>query len=99
MIRQSLFLISFTLLAGCQLIYQKTIHQGVQVDPSDYQKISKGMSKQQVINTLGAPVIENINPDRLVYVNSIKPAHKPTTSQHVTITFNNNKVTNISRSS
>jgi outer membrane protein assembly factor BamE (lipoprotein component of BamABCDE complex) len=99
MIRQLLILTTFTLLAGCQLIYEKTIHQGVKVDQADYQKISTGMSKQDVINTLGAPLMENLNPDRLVYVNSTKLAHKAPVSGHVTITFKNNKVTQISRTS
>ena len=85
-------------LVSCSIfrVYRPNIQQGNVVTSTQLKSIHRGMSRQQVINQLGYPVLSNIYyPDRLIYLYSYEPAYGQLTSQYLIVSFRNNKVIHI----
>ena len=82
-------------LTGCQLVYQPPLDQGVQFDSL---KIKKGMTKQEVTQALGHPLLETPLENQLIYVNSSRTGHQPTFSKQLIINFKNGVVSSINES-
>ena len=93
--RQLCVLAAVLSLCGCHLIYQPPLNQGVQFDSL---KIKKGMSKQEVLHTLGHPLLENPPHNQLVYVHSTRIGHDPAFSQQLIVHFKDGLVSRIDES-
>jgi outer membrane protein assembly factor BamE (lipoprotein component of BamABCDE complex) len=94
MLRQTFITLTLLLcLSSCSLIYKAPINQGVQISSSS---ITKGETKQAVINKLGTPLIQTDSPNQLIYAHSQRVGHHPTEGATVTITFDQqNKVATV----
>jgi outer membrane protein assembly factor BamE len=78
--------------AGCstfeRVVYRPDINQGNYLVPADVAKIQKGMSRQQVVYTLGTPMMQDpFGSNVWYYVFRQQPGHKPVTQQTLTLTF------------
>lgn len=78
------------LLASCYVI---DIQQGNIIHPEKVNKLRVGMSKEQVRYIMGSPVLESaFNDDQWDYVYTMRDSRRRFTSQHVGLTFKNNKL-------
>ena len=85
MLRQTFITLTLLLcMSSCSLIYKAPITQGVQTSTSN---ISKGETKQSVIEKLGKLLIQTDSPNQLIYVHSQRIGHQPTEGTTVTIIF------------
>ena len=85
-------LLTFSL-GACQIFHRPDIKQGNELPASSVEKIHKGMSKQQVEQVLGNPVLQNIYQDnRLVYIYTLKPGWGKKQKKHLIIYFSGNQV-------
>ncbi|MBK4765413.1 MAG: outer membrane protein assembly factor BamE [Pantoea sp. Brub] len=81
------------MITGCSMynyiIYTDDIQQGTYLDDKTMSKIHIGMTKTEVSNILGKPIIEPIfNEDTWYYIYSLKLKHKHTTHKKIIINFN-----------
>lgn len=84
-------------LCGC---YHPEIQQGNNLTPGQIHQLKLGMSKTQVIETLGTPVMQNIfNPNVMIYISTDLPNHGNFAERKLTLTFKNDKLINISGAS
>jgi outer membrane protein assembly factor BamE len=93
-----IILVAMLSLASCDLVrvYRPNIQQGNVITPAQLTLIHRGMSRQQVINKLGYPVLTNVpNTNQLVYLYSYQPAYGQLTRQYLIISFKGKKVTKI----
>jgi outer membrane protein assembly factor BamE len=90
--------LSFLLLAGCGILkpYQPDVQQGNVVSEADVAKLKPGMSKDQVSNLLGTPVLDNaFNTNHWAYVYTFQHDGGVITKKNLDVYFNNNRVTRI----
>lgn len=89
-------LLSVVLAAGCA-VYRPEIHQGQVVKIEDVEKITQGMSPDEVRDILGTPLVNDaFNEDRWDFVyNSIDRSRTPTEISVVSIFFKNGVVDKI----
>ncbi|WP_038913219.1 outer membrane protein assembly factor BamE [Dickeya zeae] len=85
------------LTAGCstleRVVYRPDINQGNYLAPADVAKIHNGMTKQQVIYTLGTPMLQDpFGSDTWYYVFRQQPGHEAVKQQTLTLTFNSQGV-------
>jgi outer membrane protein assembly factor BamE len=88
----------FSMLASCSLVrvYRPDIQQGNVITQKQLQSIHRGMSRRQVINKLGYPVLTNAyRSNQLNYIYSYQPAYGKLTRQYLIISFRNNRVVTI----
>ncbi|EOS94109.1 outer membrane protein assembly factor BamE [Erwinia tracheiphila] len=80
--------------AGCsafeQVVYRPDINQGNYLVANDISKIHTGMNQQQVVYTLGTPMMRDpFGSNVWYYVFRQQPGHEPVTQQTLTLTFDN----------
>lgn len=84
--------VTLMMTAGCStfegVVYRPDINQGNYLVPADVAKIQKGMSRQQVVYTLGTPMMQDPFGSRVwYYVFRQQPGHAPVTQQTLILTF------------
>lgn len=81
-------------LSGCYFVYKPDIKQGNILTPKKVNAIRPGMTKEQVIDLLGNPILVNAFGDnQLIYVYTIKPRHGPFRAQQLRVYFSHGRVT------
>jgi outer membrane protein assembly factor BamE len=92
-------IILFTLnLAGCTFpprLYKPDIRQGNCISEQMISQLKRGMTKAQVQEVLGTPVLNHcLNTDRWDYYYYFKPGmgNGPTVEKHFTVFFKNDRV-------
>lgn len=81
-------------LGGCRLVYKPDIKQGNIITIKQLQKLHPGMTKAEVINILGNPVLINLfNKDQLIYVYTLQPGHAPFQKQQLRVYFSDGLLT------
>ena len=85
------------LLSGCNVIYKLNVQQGNILDQEMIDSLEPGMTKRQVLLTLGSPAIENpFRHDRWDYVASLQRGEEDEFShQRLTVHFEGGKLTKI----
>ena len=87
-------------LSGCSLfqIHKLGVQQGNILTEQDTSRIHKGMSKAQVEDILGAPLLVNLfSPQRLEYVYTMQEGHGDMHVTRVSYLFVNGRLVEISR--
>ena len=86
-----ILIISLLGLPGCA--YRPPVQQGTILSNSDIQRIHRGMTRLDVLSTLGKPVLINLYSDsRLVYVYTLKPNRKKMQERQLLIYFRSGRV-------
>jgi outer membrane protein assembly factor BamE len=86
-----LFSILFSL-SGCSYlhVHRMDIEQGNIITSDMVSRIHKGMTKSEVKDILGEPVLSNVfDPNRLDYVYTYKPGAGKSVEKYVTLIFSN----------
>ena len=85
------------MLSGCMFVHKMDIEQGNVYTPEMVQKLHIGMTKKEVIEIMGTPVLMNTFDDnRIDYVYTYKPAHGDMTEKNLTLIFRNHRLQQIS---
>lgn len=85
-------------LSGCSLFQIKKIdiQQGNIITPHMISQLHPGMTKAQVIDLLGTPILLNtFNDNREDYVYTYKPGHGDMTEKNMILIFRNNRLSQI----
>ena len=97
-----IFLTTFLLVAilGCQskllTVYKIDVQQGNALEFNDVNKITVGMSKEQVQYVLGSPIIvDSFHPDRWDYIYFFIPGYGERERRQLTLFFDRNEVIDI----
>lgn len=92
--------LNIVLIGGCSLHpYQPDIQQGNLISSSAKEQIKVGMSKQQVENILGEPVLSpTADNNRRVYVYTFQHNGGEIVRKKLNVYFRNNRVSHISMS-
>lgn len=88
-------------ITGCGILSPRkpTIQQGNIIEPTTIEQLHVGMSKQQVRDLMGSPVLTNtFNQNRWEYVYTFQKGKEPRQKQHITIEFKNGNVTRVTKS-
>jgi len=96
-----LFLLMSLSLTGCHLftVYQPDIQQGNLFTPAKVQQLKVGMNRDQVQDILGTPVLTNTFSDNpWYYVYTYKPNGGKTIESHLTVYFENDRLTHFTQS-
>ncbi len=98
--RISVFILALSCLAmmGCSDLHwqYRAIQQGNVIKQKNVAKLHKGMSKKEVTEIMGSPVLENIfNHNRWDYVYTFKKPFGNTTKRTVTVLFSNDRIVRI----
>ncbi|MCX7125763.1 MAG: outer membrane protein assembly factor BamE [Gammaproteobacteria bacterium] len=89
-----LLVLATATLCGC--VYHQPFEQGNILSPAKTQSIHTGMTSEDVVAKIGAPVLENIYANnRLVYVYTKQPKRNKTNISRFIVTFQNNRVVDI----
>lgn len=84
-----LILLGLVFLSAC--VHKIDIEQGNVITTNTLNHIHTGMSKNQVIDIAGAPLLVNsFNDNRIDYVYTFKPGYGQVTEKYITLTFHNN---------
>lgn len=97
-----LFLIGFSgfLLASCAYFSPRQIEvqQGNQLTPTQIAKVKKGMTRQQVAQILGSPVLDHLfEQDRWDYLETYQKGRKIDERHLVSVNFKKGRVVSIVR--
>lgn len=90
--------LSFLLSAGCGVLkpYQPDVQQGNVVSEAEVTKLKAGMSKEQVSNLLGQPVLDNaFDNNHWAYVYTFQHDGGVISKKSLDIYFANSRVTRI----
>ncbi|ABA57697.1 SmpA/OmlA [Nitrosococcus oceani ATCC 19707] len=85
-------------LTGCSIerlpgVYRIDVQQGNVITQEMLEKLSPGMSKQQVSFVLGSPLlIDSFHPDRWYYIYSFKPGNERRKQRTITMWFEEGKL-------
>ncbi len=84
-----------TLIAGCsslkKVVYRPDINQGNYLSAEDVSKIQRGMTQQQVTDTLGTPMMQDPFGDKTwFYIFRQQPGRGKITQQTLTLIFDKN---------
>ncbi len=80
-------------LAGCNFVHKMDIEQGNVYNPEMVSRLHTGMTKAQVQNIMGAPVLlKTFNENRVDYVYTFKTGNQSMTEKKVTLTFDKNGI-------
>ena len=83
-----------SLLAGC--IYKMDIQQGNQVTQHQVDKLKHGMSREEVMNIMGTPLIQDpFHKNRWDYIYQLQQKGDLVEQYRVTLHFTDNKLTRI----
>lgn len=88
MIRKTLTILSLLVtLTGC--VHKMDIEQGNVLSSNTFKQIHPGMTKEQVKNILGEPILAHApSSNRLNYVYTSHPGRGKTTEKYMTLVFN-----------
>lgn len=94
-----LFVLNLVLL-GCDskllTVYKIDVQQGNAIEANDVNKITLGMTKEQVQYLLGTPIIiDSFHPDRWDYIYLFIPGYGERERRHLTLIFDRNEVIEI----
>ena len=89
-------LIASSLTSGCFVVHRIDVEQGNFVTQDLVDKVKTGMTKSEVKQVLGTPLLNDaFHANRWDYYFSNKPGRKPEERAHVTIVFQDDKVVSI----
>lgn len=92
-----IFSFLFSLLAAC--VYKRDLPQGNLITPDMVSQLQPGMSRQQVVQVMGSPLMYNAFDDaRWNYVYRLKDADDNITEKQVALVFNGNQLADIQTS-
>ncbi len=84
------------LLTACSTIYKQPVFQGNLLDKANVDKVTPGMTRQQVFALLGSPSVEDpFHQNRWDYIASQRRNHSKTEIKTFTINFQGDTVLNI----
>ena len=89
-------LLSFN--SGCSLfhVHKRDIEQGNVISEQEIAKLHRGMTSQQVKQTLGAPLLTNIfTPNRMEYVYTFQAGNEKMQVKRVSCVFHNHRLRDI----
>ncbi len=92
---QNLFVATAFVLSasGCGLVYKMEINQGNYVTRDSAERLREGMTRQQVRNLLGTPVVESVfHADRWDYHYSLERRGRQITQHRLTVHFEGDRV-------
>ncbi|OGT31272.1 MAG: hypothetical protein A3E87_10195 [Gammaproteobacteria bacterium RIFCSPHIGHO2_12_FULL_35_23] len=97
-----LFIVSFLILilGGCSYLhpYRPDIQQGNIISTKKVAELHLGMSQNEVVALLGAPILQNtFANNRLVYVYQLLPNHGSNIKKILTLTFRNGQLVDIQK--
>ena len=101
-IKLALCLTSFLLLAGCEttpypFLYKQPITQGNIISNAQIQQLKLGMTKDQVVQLLGSPVLSNAMTDNrwdYIYTQRLRNGNT-LVKQHLIVCFANNELARV----
>lgn len=83
----------FSALSGCAFVHKMDIEQGNIMTQDDINKLHTGMTRAEVTQIMGTPVLVNIfSPDRVEYIYTLKEGHRKMAEKRVTVIFKHNIV-------
>ncbi len=86
----------FGLSACVNIPYRAPIQQGNLIEAERINLIKPGMSKTQIANTIGTPVLEDLfHKDRWDYIYRLDEHYQPAQQHSLTIWFNNDIATKV----
>lgn len=96
------YLLSFTLLLGCQsrllTVHKIDVQQGNALDIEMVNKIEIGMTQDQVQYVLGSPLItDSFHPERWDYIYFFKPGYGEQEKRQLTLIFDRGEVIEIDK--
>lgn len=92
-----IFSLLVSLLAAC--VYKRDLPQGNLITPDMISQLQPGMSRQQVVQVMGSPLMYNAFDDSSWdYVYRMKDADDNITEKQVSLVFNGNRLANINTS-
>jgi outer membrane protein assembly factor BamE len=81
-------------LGGCWFIYKPDIVQGNVLSVQKISLLHAGMTRAQVVEILGNPILVNVFADnQMIYVYTIQPGHGAFKAQQLRVFFDNGHVT------
>ncbi|MEO8400936.1 MAG: outer membrane protein assembly factor BamE [Gammaproteobacteria bacterium] len=96
---QKLFLLFATLFALTGCVHKMDIEQGNIITPEMVSSLHTGMTKEEVKEIMGTPMLLNtFDDDRVSYVYTFKPGHGTQTEKMVTLIFRGNRLKEINSS-
>jgi len=91
----TLFITTLLLLSGC--VTKMNIQQGNVIEQENYNKLHKGMTREEVTSLVGSPVMINTFRDnRVDYIYTNKPGYGKGEEMSFTLVFQRNRLTGIS---
>jgi outer membrane protein assembly factor BamE len=90
-------------LSGCAgswypFVYKPAVYQGNIINPNAVAMLKIGITKDQVANLMGNPVLDTpLSPDTWHYVYTLREKGKLVEQKQLTLYFSNNKLTQIGR--
>ncbi len=94
-------MLSFMVLTACTWIhpYQPNVQQGNLITAEMVDRVKPGMSKEQVVNALGEPLLSNIfNDNRWAYVYTFQRNGGVIQRKNVDVYFSNGRVVRVQKS-
>ncbi len=90
------FFLLFVTATLCGCVYHQPFQQGNILSPAKTQSIHRGMTSEEVVATLGSPVLRNIYTDnRMTYVYTDQPTRNHTDITRFIVQFHNDRVVDI----
>jgi outer membrane protein assembly factor BamE len=87
-----------SLLSGCFIVHKMNIEQGNVFNQAEVSRLHPGMSREQVKEIMGNPVMVNIfSNNREDYVYTNQPGHENITIKRVTCVFEGGRLAEIIR--
>lgn len=90
--------IALTLISGCSYfgVYKRDLAQGNLVTPAMADQLHPGMTRQQVIDLMGSPLLEApFNASQWDYVYRLDEAYGGIEQRRLTLTFNGNRLASV----
>ncbi len=85
-------------LTGCSYfhVHKMDIEQGNIITPDMVNRVHTGMTKSEVQDILGEPILANVfDPNRLDYVYTYRPGNSQPTEKYITFIFSHDRVSDI----
>ncbi|MCW4153566.1 outer membrane protein assembly factor BamE [Halomonas sp. 18H] len=92
--------VALTLISGCSYfgVYKRDTAQGNLVNAEMASQVQTGMTRQQVLNIMGSPLLEApFEVREWDYVYYLDKAYGGTEQRRITLTFQGNRVANVER--
>ena len=92
--------VALTLISGCSYfgVYKRDLAQGNLVTSDMAEQLQPGMTRQQVLNVMGSPLLEApFDARQWDYIYYLDKAYSGTEQRRLTLTFQGNRVADIER--